>query len=222
MPPPDGAPSPETSTPTLLLAHGSGQPMDDPLLEALAVGVAATGPRVERFEFPFMARRRAGERCPIDADDVLARSFRDQLARLRDAPRTRGPVLIGGVSLGARIAAAIAADVAPAGLVCVSFPFHPAGDPADRSRVRRLQALTIPTLIVQGTRDKYGNRERVRGYHLTDPIEVVWLDDANHGLVPRVRSGLNFQAHLATTIAAIGRFCQGRAGRGAAGSRRTR
>ncbi len=192
--------------PTLLLAHGSGQPMDDPLLEALAGGISAAGPRVERFEFPYMARRRAGERCPIDPDDVLAACFREQVARVRASGPLPGPLLIGGVSLGARIASAIAAAVAPDGLFAISLPFHPAGEPADRSRVDRLQALSIPTLIVQGTRDKYGNRERVRGYRLSAPIEVVWLEDANHGLVPRARSGLTFDQHLSTTIAAIARF----------------
>ena len=199
---------PASAGAVLLLAHGSGAPLDDPLQEALAVGVAAAGVRVVRFEFPYMARRRAGERAAVDDEGTLEECFRGAAARAREA--WPGCALcVGGVSLGARVACAIAGEVAADGLVGVSFPFLPAGRPRDRWRVALLQAVGRPALIVQGTRDRYGNREQVRGFRLGEHVEVVWLEDANHGLVPRARSGLTRAEHLATAAAAIGRFVAG-------------
>ena len=194
----------------LLFAHGSGMAMDDPLMTRVALGLAAGGIEVVRFEFPYMQARRAGDsRRPPDPDDVLTAHFRALVEQLQ--PRPHG-VFIGGWSLGARIAAQIAAPPAVAALVCVSYPFHPVGEPRARAAVDALARQQLPTLIVQGSRDAFGNREQVRGYALGPSVDLHWVEDANHGLRPRARSGLCADRLLDAAIERMAAFvrAQGR------------
>src|SRR6202035_288930 len=84
-----------------------------------------------------------------------------------------GPrLVIGGRSLGGRIASYVADDVQARGLVCLGYPFHPPGDPG-RLRTAHLAGLKTPTLIVQGTRDPFGGTDEVAGYQLSPSIRVV-------------------------------------------------
>ncbi len=181
-----------------LFAHGAGAPMDHPFMERVATGVAAAGIGVTRFEFPYMTRRRQdGKRRPPDRGPKLEAHFREQIAALTPVDK----LIIGGKSMGGRIASVIADDVGAAGLLCLGFPFHPVGKPERRDRVDRLRTIETRTLIIQGSRDSFGNREQVRGYRLPDTIAMNWLEDGNHSFVPRKRSGLTFEQHVTTTIA---------------------
>ena len=176
---------PADREPSIVLAHGAGAPMDSPFLEAVAQGLAERGLRVVRFEFPYMRRRRAaGTRRPPDPAPVLRGAWLEVVERLGGGPR----LVIGGKSLGGRMASMIADDVGARGLVCLGYPFHPPGQP-DRLRTAHLEALRTPTLIVQGTRDALGSREEISSYRLSPGIRIEYLEDGDHSFRPRAGSG---------------------------------
>ena len=174
---------------TLVLAHGAGAPMDTPFMTAFAEGLGARGLRVARFEFPYMAARRAdGRKRPPDGQAKLLDSWRQAVAAQRPAGRSTCRLAIGGKSMGGRMASLIADEVGAAGLVCLGYPFHPTGKP-ERLRTAHLEGIATPTLIVQGTRDPFGTRTEVEGYSLSDALRLHWAEDGNHDLVPRKASG---------------------------------
>lgn len=184
--------------PTLLLAHGAGAAMDSPSMTALAHALANAGLRTARFEFPYMAARRQGLRKPPPRAETLVPEYREAVAALA-AP---GPLVIGGKSMGGRVAS-LAADALHdegriAGLLCLGYPFHPPEKPA-QLRTAHLADLRTPTLIVQGTRDPFGTRDEVETYALSDRIEILWLEDGDHDLKPRKSvSGFTAADHLRT------------------------
>ena len=193
---------PETAPVTLLLAHGAGGAMDSPTMTAIADALAAAGLRVVRFEFEYMTARRAGRRKPPPLAEKLIPEFRNALA---EAP-VHSPLIIGGKSMGGRVASMLAEDLYRtgeiAGLLCLGYPFHPVGKP-DRLRTAHLEHLRTPTLICQGTRDSFGSREEVAGYALSYAIEILWLEDGDHDLKPRKRvSGFSAAEHLRTLASA--------------------
>jgi uncharacterized protein len=191
----------ENARATVLFAHGAGAPMDSAWMQAVAGALAAAGLRVVRFEFGYMAARRHGQRKPPPRADVLVPEYVAAVAQVRAA----GPLIVGGKSMGGRVAS-IAADELyaagkVAGLLCLGYPFHPPGKP-DQPRTSHLAGLQTPTLICQGTRDPFGTREEVSGYALSERIEVLWLEDGDHDLKPRKVSGLGSADHLRMLAAA--------------------
>jgi uncharacterized protein len=170
----------------VLLAHGAGAPMDSPWMNMMATALAGAGLRVARFEFGYMASRRNGTRKPPPRADMLTSEYLAAVEQL-DA---QGPLIIGGKSMGGRVASMIADDLHTAGkiagLLCLGYPFHPPGKPA-QNRTRHLATIGAQTLICQGTRDPFGTREEVSGYELSSLIEIVWVEDGDHDLQPRKR-----------------------------------
>ena len=187
-----------------MLAHGAGSPMDSATMEAIATGVAAAGIRVVRFEFPYMRRRRDGSRRrPPDRQAVLLETWHQVI----DAMGGAEGLVIGGRSMGGRMASLIADAVGARGLVCLGYPFYPPGKP-ERLRTQHLAALRTPTLIVQGERDAFGSRAEVGTYDLSDAIRVHWLADGDHSFVPRKKSGHTAAGHLAEAAATTAKFIQ--------------
>jgi len=189
---------------TLLLAHGSGAPMDSPAMNAAASALAAEGLRIARFEFAYMAARRSeGSRRPPPKAETLIPEFEAAVAALG----AKGPLVIGGKSMGGRVAS-MAADRLhgkgrAAGLLCLGYPFHPPEKPA-QLRTAHLMMLETPTLICQGTRDPFGTVDEVPGYGLPERIEILWLEDGDHDLKPRKSiSGFSAADHLATMAKAV-------------------
>lgn len=195
---------PEDAPATVLLAHGAGAPMDSPTMTATARALAAAGLRVARFEFSYMASRRDGGGVkPPPRADTLVPAFRAVVAAL-DAT---GPLVIGGKSMGGRVASMAVDDLRAegraAGLLCLGYPFHPPGKP-EALRTAHLAGLGAPTLICQGTRDPFGTRDDVATYTLSPAIEVFWLEDGDHDLRPRkALSGFTAAAHLASAAARV-------------------
>lgn len=190
----------------VVLAHGAGAPMDSEFMERVADLLCAAGCEVVRFEFPYMALRRTmGKRSPPDREAVLLQCWREQLIRLRAdlSPVTKW--IVGGKSMGGRMASLVADELFVSGLVCFGYPFHPAGKP-ERLRTAHLVDLQTPTLIIQGTRDPLGNKDEVKHYQLSSRIHLHWLDDGDHDLKPRVRSGFTWEQHLRSATQALQNF----------------
>ena len=114
-------------------------------------------------------------------------------------------LVIGGKSMGGRMASLIAEEAGVRGLVCLGYPFHPPGRP-EKTRTAHLAGLATPTLIVQGSRDPLGNRMAVAAYRLSPAISIHWMADGNHDLVPRKASGRSPEENWAEAIRAVGAF----------------
>jgi uncharacterized protein len=202
----DGPAKAET---TVLLAHGAGAPMDSAAMNAATKALVAEGLRVARFEFGYMAARRSGERRPPPKAETVMPEY---VAAI-EALKAKGRLIIGGKSMGGRVASMIADEMHAAGkiagLVCLGYPFHPMGKPT-QLRTAHLKGMSCPALIVQGTRDVMGTREEVAGYDLSPAIEVLWLDDGDHDLKPRKAvSGFTAAGHLATMAARVAAWAEG-------------
>jgi predicted alpha/beta-hydrolase family hydrolase len=195
---------------TILLAHGAGAPMDSASMTAAAGALAVVGFRIARFEFGYMAGRRTGAgRKPPPRAETLKPEYLAAVAALD----TVGPLIIGGKSMGGRVASMVADELHTsgkiAGLLCLGYPFHPPAKP-EQLRTRHLAGLTTPALIVQGTRDEFGTRDEVQAYSLSSAIEVFWLEDGDHDLKPRKSvSGFSAADHLKTTAAKVAGWAEG-------------
>jgi uncharacterized protein len=193
---------PETTAKSFLFAHGAGAPMDSPFMQRVAEGLAASGVRVMRFEFPYMQRRReTGKGGAPDPPRVLMQSFREMI----DAQGGARRLVIGGKSMGGRIATMVADDTSALGVVGLGYPFHPAGKP-EKTRTKHLETLRTPALILQGTRDTFGRPDEVTSYKLSPAIRIEWLDDGDHSFKPRARSGRTEADNVRAAIALIAEF----------------
>jgi len=170
--------------------------MDTPFMTTVARGVAEHGIRVVRFEFAYMAARREGKKSGApDRQPLLEQRWRDVVEQLGGGES----LVIGGKSLGGRIASMVADELEVAGLVCLGYPFHPPGQPA-KLRTEHLATLATPALIIQGERDPFGNRDEVGAYQLSKFIRVEWIRGGDHSLVPRASSGVTKEENLRTAI----------------------
>lgn len=198
---------PKTAPLTVALAHGAGAPMDSPYMEAFAAGLAARGLRCARFEFPYMAQRREdGKKRPPNPARILLECWRQVIDEIG-----RDNLVIGGKSMGGRMASMVAADLEAEGMpvrgvVCLGYPFHPPGKP-EKLRTAHLETLMTPTLICQGARDPFGTAEEVPAYPLSKAIRLEWLEDGDHGFKPRKASGRTEQQNWDAALDAIQAFC---------------
>jgi hypothetical protein len=175
--------------------------MDTRFMCAFTKDLAARGLRVARFEFPYMAeRRKSGKRRPPDREPVLRATWLDLIQSLG-----ADGLVIGGKSMGGRIASLIADEAGVAGLVCLGYPFHPVGKPA-QLRTEHLRHLRVPALILQGERDPFGSKDEVAAYELAPTIAVHWLRDGDHNFKPRASSGVTEQENWSEAATAIVRF----------------
>ncbi len=179
------APSPSAF---MVLAHGAGAGMEHPFMTALAARLAGVGLSTLRFQFPFMA---AGGRRP-DRRPVLVAAWARVAAWVR--PRWAGlPMVVGGKSLGGRMASHAAAEgllEGVRGLVFFGFPLHPAGRPGT-GRAAHLSRVGLPMLFLQGTRDALADLDLL-GPVVADlggraTLNVV--EGADHGFHVLKRSG---------------------------------
>lgn len=135
----------------LLLGHGAGGGILAPDLVAAARAAVQAGVHVVLVEQPY---RVAGRRAPAPAKQLDAAwlAVADELgSRTFDTL----PLLFGGRSSGARVACRTAAEGQAVAVLCLAFPVHPPGRP-EKSRLPELDALEVPTLVVQGENDPFG------------------------------------------------------------------
>jgi uncharacterized protein len=138
---------------SLVLGHGAGGGIAAPDLVAATDAALAEGIGVVLVEQPY---RVAGRRSPAPARqlDVAWTAVVEHLV----ADELRGlPLVVGGRSLGARVACRTAEATGAVGVLCLAFPLRPPRRSGDApSRLPELEAVGVPTLVVQGARDPFG------------------------------------------------------------------
>jgi predicted alpha/beta-hydrolase family hydrolase len=192
--------------PAVILAHGAGSNMANPFVSAVHAGLAREGYIAVKFNFPYTEARR---RVP-DPRPVLERCFRavvDAVARDR---RLAPPwIVIGGKSLGGRIASYLAAGGTPVrGLLLLGYPLHPAGRP-EQLRASHLPAVPAPMLFVQGTRDALCDLDRLRA--VLAPLRHATLhtiEGGDHAFRTPRRAGLPDRVVWEEIIAVTARWLE--------------
>jgi predicted alpha/beta-hydrolase family hydrolase len=186
----------------VVLAHGAGAGMESPFMHEVARGLAERGHAVLRFEFPYMQQRRlSGQPRPPDRQLALLTAYREVIAAHGGGPR----LVVGGKSLGGRMASLLADEVSALGLLCFGYPFHPPKQP-HKLRTAHLATLRTPTLIVQGTRDIFGTRDEVAGYALSPLVQLTWIEDGDHSLIPRRKLGHDRTSAMTQALDAASAF----------------
>ena len=174
--------------------------MDTPFMTFFAEGLAAKGVRVGRFEFPYMAeRRKTGIRKPPNKTPVLLDTWKAAIAAVDR------PVVIGGKSMGGRMASMVADEAKARGLICLGYPFYGMGK-RDKPRIAHLENLQTPTLMCQGERDALGDRAAVEEIQLSRNIKLHWAPDGDHDLKPRKASGRKHDENLSDALDACASF----------------
>lgn len=177
---------PEDGRALVVLAHGAGAGMRSGFMDFQAEALARAGLLCLRFEFPYM---RAGRKAP-DKAAVLKEAWREVAEAARERAGER-PLVLGGKSMGGRIASQAVAAGAPAdGLVFHGYPLHPPGRP-DRIRKEHLPAVPVPMLFVEGTRDPFCPLDTLREVIAETGVdaEVAVIEDGDHSFKVRASSG---------------------------------
>ena len=176
----------------LVLGHGAAGGVEAPDLVAATEAGLSEGISVALVEQPY---RVAGRRSPASGRQLDA-AWIAVVEHLREDELGDLPLIVGGRSLGARVACRTVEETGALAVLCLAFPLQPParkGKAPSPSRLPELEAVSVPMLIVQGERDRFGTppttaqREisRVPGDHSlrSDPDAVA---DAVRGWLPRV------------------------------------
>jgi uncharacterized protein len=141
----------DSAVAALVLGHGAGGGVESPDLLGATTAALTARISVALVEQPY---RVAGRRSPAPVSQLDA-AWMAVFSRLRDDAFSGLPILSGGRSLGARVACRTAAETRSVAVLCVAFPLHPPGHP-EKSRLAELDAVRVPTLVVQGESDPFG------------------------------------------------------------------
>ncbi|HEY3833720.1 MAG TPA: alpha/beta fold hydrolase [Acidimicrobiia bacterium] len=190
----------------VLLAHGAGADMHAANLVAFAAALAASGVPVLRFNFAYKA---AGRSSPPKADTLQdeLRDARSELARRTKLPVER--IVIGGRSMGGRVASMVAAADATTeralGLLLLAYPLHAPGRSQDR-RADHFPQLTMPVLFVSGTRDSFGAPDELRdaARAIRGQVGWHWIETGDHSFRPlKKQTGMSTDDALAIAAPAV-------------------
>ena len=135
----------------LVLGHGAGGGVAARDLVAATKAAQASGVSVALVEQPY---RVAGRRSPAPAGQLDA-AWVAVVEHLRGGALGDLRLVVGGRSAGARVACRTAAQTGAVGVLCLAFPVHPPGRP-EKTRLPELDAVAVPTLVVQGASDPFG------------------------------------------------------------------
>ncbi|MEM9635502.1 MAG: alpha/beta family hydrolase [Pseudomonadota bacterium] len=194
---------------TLLMAHGAGAPMDSAFMNKLADALAAEGIAVARFEFAYMAgRRTGGSKKPPPRADKLIGEFQTALQTLLS--ETEGPILLGGKSMGGRVASMLGGGGSlpgrVAGICCYGYPFHPTGKRDAEWRLSPLEDAKRPIQILQGDRDPFGSKVELDEITLPNHVSLTYLEDGNHDFGPRGKSPATLDGNIQEAAKATAKF----------------
>ncbi len=169
--------------PLCILAHGAGNDVSSEFFQLLDDGLARFPLNRLYVNFPY---RVAGKKMP-DRLPVLQESWRRVITWVQEAYPDL-PLVIGGKSMGGRVAATIAPEFPElAGIIFLGYPLHPPGKP-DRLRDEPLYRLTLPQLFVQGTRDNLAKFDLIQSVieRIGDLATLVVVEGGDHSFkVPK-------------------------------------
>jgi uncharacterized protein len=178
---------------TLILGHGAGANQLSGFMREFAAGLAARGLDVVTFNFLYMEQ---GRKIP-DPGPRLESCYRAVIDAVVKHKKLKGNrVIIGGKSMGGRIASQVAASQ-PAhidGLVFLGYPLHPPGRP-DKLRSEHLPKITVPMLFVQGSRDAFGTKPEIQTIikKLKLPADLYAIEGGDHSLKVSRKDGASQQ-----------------------------
>jgi len=181
----------------LVFAHGAGAGHFHPFMAGYASALAARGITVVTFNFPYMEKRRkTPDRTPV-LEDAFRRAIAGAVAH-RHVKASK--LFIGGKSMGGRIATHLGANLGqwpeapkPSGVIAFGYPLAPPRSKRTGDRVSHLKMLTVPTLIVQGTRDPFGGPDEITEA-IADAapqplIEIMTVEGGDHSFAVLKSSG---------------------------------
>jgi uncharacterized protein len=188
--------APDDSSCCVLLTHGAGGDMNDPVLKAAGSALADRNIAVLRFNLPYREAGRKSVGSPAQAEAC----WRGVVDRVRGDKR----IFVGGKSYGGRMATHVAAaGHAVDGLMLLSYPLHPPGKP-DRLRTAHLADITVPMLFVQGTKDPFATADLLERTIASLPNAThVPIQDGEHSLRVRGRQASEVAAEIAEAISAF-------------------
>lgn len=174
----------------LIIAHGAGGPMHTPFISYFHTELARRGFLTVKFNFPYMeAHRKVPDRRP-----VLEESYRKIVETVRSSKYEPSRLLIGGKSMGGRIASQIAANgVDIDGLFFLGYPLHPVGK-TDQLRDEHLYGIKKPMLFISGTRDPFARKDLLETVvsKIGSNAEIHWIQEGDHSFkTPGERSGFS-------------------------------
>lgn len=170
----------------LILAHGAGSNQITPSMTRMASALAGRGFETVTFNFLYSEKRK---RVP-DKNDKLEACWRRVIETFRES--NGGKLVIGGKSMGGRIASHVAAADSSgiAGLVFLGYPLHPPGKP-EMLRAKHLPAIRAPMLFVQGAKDAFGTPAELKPILRTlKDAELSVVEDADHSFKVPKRAAL--------------------------------
>ncbi len=186
---------------TFFFAHGAGAGMGHEFMDDVAKGLASEMVKVIRFNFPYMNRKqREGRNFPPDRLPKLLVTYQAYIDRY--ASRIN---VIGGKSMGGRVASHLTAHDRVSGVICLGFPFHPSGKP-EKFKGEHLSCIEKPTLILQGERDMFGKPDEITSYALSSLVKVTFIPDGDHSFKPRKSSGFTHDENIKQVCSFITEF----------------
>ena len=208
----------ENAKAQVIFAHGAGANMSHEFMNETSRLLNNLGINVLRFNFPFMDKRAlTGKKYPPDRMPKLLLCYETVIGYVVEKKLSHQlPLFIGGKSMGSRVAASLVADSdllkrsllnQISGVFCIGYPFHPAKKP-EKLRLEPLVDANKPVLILQGDRDTLGNKVEIASYQLPKHCQCVFLEDGDHSLKPRVKSGFTHPAHMQRAVEEIVTFIE--------------
>ena len=178
----------------LLLAHGAGAPMDSIFMRTISKGLNENGIITIRFEFPYMAKRRLGKKSFPDKIPVLCEFYTSLYYQIKKLYPNK-KIWLSGKSMGGRVSTIVSKSIDVEGVVVFGYPFHPINN-IDNIRLDNLQLDGPPILIIQGTRDKFGNIEEVKKYNINKKNFIYWLNEGDHSFNTLKKSSISTQKSI--------------------------
>ena len=165
-----------------VLAHGAGQNMDSPFMSFFHRGIAGLGHLSVKFNFSYMEQ---GRKAP-DPQKKLRHTYRGVIGLVENKYKPR-VLIVGGKSMGGRIASYIAGDEdSVRGLLFLGYPLHPPGRP-EKLRDAHLYDLDRPMLFISGTRDTFAKQELLDSVvgKIGSRGVIHWVEGGDHSLKVR-------------------------------------
>jgi uncharacterized protein len=168
------------STVAVIVAHGAGNDMHNPLLVYFSEGLGRVGYLSLRFNFPYKEK---GQKAP-DPQEKLVRTWQAAFNFVKDHPQFGTPrIVTAGKSMGGRVASQMTAEglISPRAIVFLGYPLHPPGK-KEQLRDAHLYSIPVPMLFFAGTRDTLCDMNLLQKVlnRLKAPWELESIEGGDH------------------------------------------